>query len=60
MNVKLIAHTVMPEKVVAAAAKLCYSDTGAMELMDGLTDEKAESFVEMLSTIGHESPIEHA
>jgi len=60
MNVKLIAHTVMPEKVVAAAAKLCYSDTGAMNLMDGMTDEKAESFVEMLSTIGHESPIEHA
>lgn len=60
MNVKLIAHTVMPEKVVASAAKLCYSDTGAMNLMDGLTDEKAESFVEMLSSIGHESPIEHA
>ena len=60
MNVKLIAHTVMPEKIVAAAAKLCYSDTGAMHLLDGLTDEKAESFVEMLSTIGHESPIEHA
>ncbi len=60
MNVKLIAHTVMPEKVVAAAAKLCYSDTGAMNLMDGLTDEKAGNFVEMLSTIGHESPIEHA
>jgi len=60
MNVKLIAHTVMPEKIVAAAAKLCYSDTGAMHLLDDLTDEKAESFVEMLSTIGHESPIEHA
>ncbi|MBR7085724.1 MAG: FAD-dependent thymidylate synthase [Oscillospiraceae bacterium] len=60
MYVKLIAHTVMPEKVVASAAKLCYSDTGAMDLMDGMTDEKAESFVEMLSTIGHESPIEHA
>ncbi len=60
MNVKLIAHTVMPDKVVAAAAKLCYSNTGAMELMDGLTEEKAESFVEMLGTIGHQSPIEHA
>ena len=60
MRVKLIAHTVMPEKVVAAAAKLCYSESNAMELMDGLTDEKAESFVEMLGTIGHESPIEHA
>lgn len=60
MNVKLIAHTVQPEKVVAAAARLCYSDTGVMELMDGMTDERAESFVEMLGTIGHESPIEHA
>ncbi len=60
MNVKLIANTVFPEKVVAAAAKLCYSESGAMKLMDGMTDEKAESFVEMLGTIGHESPIEHA
>ena len=60
MNVQLIAHTVMPEKVVAAAAKLCYSDTGAMDLMEGLTDEKAQQFVEMLAGLGHESPIEHA
>lgn len=60
MNVKLIAHTVLPDKVVAAAAKLCYSDTGAMDLMEGMTEEKAESFVEMLGTIGHQSPIEHA
>lgn len=60
MNVKLIAHTAEAEKVVAAAAKLCYSNTGAMDLMEGLTDEKAGSFVEMLANIGHESPIEHA
>ena len=60
MQVKLIAHTVVPDKVVAAAARLCYSDIGAMELMDGMTDEKAQSFVEMLASIGHQSPIEHA
>ncbi|MCR5718494.1 MAG: FAD-dependent thymidylate synthase [Oscillospiraceae bacterium] len=60
MKVKLIAHTAAPEQVVAAAAKLCYSDTGAMELMDGLTEESAGRFVEMLGKIGHESPIEHA
>ena len=28
--------------------------------MDGLTDEKTAAFVDMLSEIGHESPIEHA
>lgn len=60
MNVKLIAHTVEPDKVVAAAAKLCYSHTGAMDLMEDLDDKQAENFVEMLGRIGHESPIEHA
>lgn len=28
--------------------------------MEGLTDEKVANFVDMLSSIGHESPIEHA
>lgn len=60
MKVRLIAHTEIPEKVVAAAAKLCYSDTDATDLLENMSDEKAENFVEMLSTIGHESPIEHA
>lgn len=60
MHVELISHTANPEQVVAAAAKLCYSDTGAMSLMEGLTPEKTGRFVEMLSNIGHESPIEHA
>lgn len=59
-NVTLIAHTPFPEKTVAAAAKLCYSSATIDDLLDGLTDEKAASFVEMLSEIGHESPIEHA
>jgi len=60
MKVQLIAHTENPDKIVASAAKLCYSKTGATGLMEGLTDEKAERFVDMLSEIGHESPIEHA
>ena len=59
-KVTLIAHTDMPEKIVAAAAKLCYSPADIDHIMDGLTEEKTSSFVEMLSEIGHESPIEHA
>ena len=31
MTVRLIAHTPEPEKVVAAAAKLCYSDAHITE-----------------------------
>ena len=59
-NVILLAHTPNPEHTVAAAAKLCYSSSNINDLNDSLTDEKAASFVEMLSEIGHESPIEHA
>ena len=56
----LLAHTPNPEKTVASAAKLCYSSSNILDLYDGLTQEKAADFVEMLSEIGHESPIEHA
>ena len=60
LKVYLIAHTPMPEKVVSAAAKMCYSDAGADALLDGMTDEVADRFLHMLSELGHESPIEHA
>lgn len=59
-TVKLISHTPDPEKTVAAAAKLCYSPASIETLQENLTQEKAQSFVEMLASIGHESPIEHA
>ena len=60
MKVKLLAHTPEPEKLVAAAAKNCYSATDVDSVLDGLDEEKTERFVDMLSEIGHESPIEHA
>ena len=60
MTVRLIAHTPEPEKVVAAAAKLCYSDAHITDLLDGLDEEKTARFLNMLSDLGHASPIEHA
>lgn len=59
MKVTLITHTPEPEKVIATAAKLCYSSSDIGSLKDGLTDEKTESFINMLASIGHESPMEH-
>ncbi len=59
MKVTLLAHTPQPEKVVAASAKLCYSSSGVTELYDNLTDEKTVGFIDMLSDLGHQSPIEH-
>ena len=60
MKVRLIAHTPEPEKVVAAAAKLCYSNAHVDDLLDGLTEEKSREFVQKLASMGHESPTEHA
>ena len=59
-KVYLLAHTPNPEHTVAAAAKLCYSSSKVSDLAESLTESQAASFVDMLSEIGHESPIEHA
>lgn len=58
--VNLIAGTPDAAKVVAAAAKLCYSASGAANILDGLTEEKTTSFLKMLREAGHLSPFEHA
>ncbi|MGB7605532.1 MAG: FAD-dependent thymidylate synthase [Lutisporaceae bacterium] len=60
MKVTLIQHTPEPEKLIAASAKLCYSNVGAEDIMEGIDEQKAEKFLNMLMDLGHESPIEHA
>lgn len=60
MNVKLLAYTPDPERTVACAAKLCYAAADIDTVMEGLTEEKTSSFINMLSELGHESPVEHA
>ena len=59
MKVRLLAHTPEPERLIAAAAKNCYSAVDVDGILDGLTEEKTQSFLQMLTEIGHESPIEH-
>ena len=60
MKVELITYTPDADKLVAAAAKLCYAKSDIDTLLDGLTPEKTESFLSLLSSLGHESPVEHA
>ena len=60
MKVELIAYTPDADKIVAAAAKLCYAKSDIDSLMDKLTPDKVSSFLDMLSDLGHESPVEHA
>lgn len=58
-RVELLTHTPDPEKIVASAAKLCYSDSEVTDLMNDMTKEKSRNFIRMLMGLGHESPIEH-
>lgn len=60
MEVKLITYTPEPEKVVAAAARLCYSPRSGSEIMEGFTEAEVEKFLQRLVSLGHTSPFEHA
>lgn len=59
IKVELLAHTPEPEKIISAAAKLCYSSSSIDGILDGLTKENTDKFINMLLGLGHESPIEH-
>ena len=60
MKVELLAYTQDADKLVSAAAKLCYAKSDIGTLMENLTDEKVASFLNLLGELGHESPVEHA
>lgn len=59
LKVTLLTYTPEPEKVVASAAKLCYSSASIEKIEQGLTPEKTASFVQMISELGHASTVEH-
>ncbi|MGN0557611.1 MAG: FAD-dependent thymidylate synthase [Acutalibacteraceae bacterium] len=59
MKVTLLNYTPEPEKTLACAAKLCYSPASIDTVFDGLDEENTAKFVNMLSSFGHQSPIEH-
>jgi len=59
LHVELLQHTQDPEKIISAAAKLCYSSSGVQDVLDGLDETGIQKFLNMLMDLGHESPIEH-
>ncbi len=60
IKVKLLAHTQSPEKVIAVAARLCYSDSSIDKLEEDFTPDKVDSFIRKIIKLGHESVLEHA
>ena len=59
MKVTLLTHTPTPEKIVAAAARCCYSNDDPDKLLDEMTEEKAARFLQKLNDLGHQSPLDH-
>lgn len=59
LDVKLLRYTPDGEKLVASAAKLCYSPVGVEDIEESLDEESVSSFLSLLMDMGHESPIEH-
>lgn len=59
LKVKLLAHTENPERIIATAAKLCYSSSDIEHIHEGLDEEKTEKFIQKLMDLRHESPTEH-
>ncbi len=59
-KVTLMEYTSEPERTVAKAAKLCYSDLSIEEIDGNLSDAEIAKFIRKLMSFGHLSPIEHA
>lgn len=59
LKVKLLHATINPEFLISVAAKLCYSSSDIESLMEKQTPKGIEKFIDMLTSIGHESPMEH-
>lgn len=56
----LLGTSYDPQRIVASAAKLCYSSSDIEDLVEKQSEEKTSAFIKMLVEMGHESPIEHA
>jgi thymidylate synthase (FAD) len=59
MKVKLIRYTPDPERLVAIAARLCYSPVGVEDLDEKLDIESARKLVRFVIKSGHHSTTEH-
>ena len=59
IKVKLLEYTPNPERVVAMAARLCYSASGAEELAEKMSDAQVSKLLTKIVKLGHASTMEH-
>ena len=59
MNVILLSHTHEPDALVAAAARICYRDVTASELLQNEEENLSRKLIAELFRSGHTSTFEH-
>lgn len=59
IKLTLLSNTENPVEVIAMAGKLCYSKSNIEDILEKMTSEQTEAFVNRLVSYGHESPLEH-
>lgn len=59
MNVILLAYTPQPDALVAAAARICYKDITASDLLKGEEENLSRKLIADLFKSGHMSTFEH-
>ena len=59
MQTTLLAHTPHPDELVAAAARICYRDVPAAELLKGEGESLSSRLIADLFRSGHTSTFEH-
>lgn len=58
--VYLLSHTPEPDELVAAAARICYSNATVCDLLERETASLSKGLIKKLLKSGHHSPFEHA
>ena len=59
LKVELLSHTPEPDRLVAAAARLCYSAVGVEQILEKLEMGTAQKLLDQIRESGHDSPLEH-
>jgi thymidylate synthase (FAD) len=60
LSVILINHTPDPEKSIAVAGRVCYTDRKATELLKEMSEAEQNRILRILLTSGHHAALEHA
>ena len=58
-DVRLLEYTPEPERIVASAARLCYSPVGVTQIQERMSDADVVRFIRDLVGMRHFSPFEH-